>query len=242
MGKMRGRAKHFIGVIQSWRRNSDGVAAIEFAFIAPILMTMFFGVFEMGRAYAAHRRFISATYMIGDQVASQTSLTDTALGNIYKLAPTVMGSYASDTASLTVEILPIRMPDPIGKPNEIRNYATPQTYAKSRTVCGVPATPVPDDIKDLLKNSREGLIMVMATYAYKPLLAYPLVGSMTWTNVSTFAPRLKLRRVRRWHVREELQQPLLTKAYFSPRDVRSSGSKSAVRLILKSNDLRHFEE
>lgn len=189
MGKMRCRAKRFISVIQSWRRNSDGVAAIEFAFIAPILMTMFFGVFEMGRAYAAHRRFLNATYMIGDQVASQTSLTDTGLGNIYKLAPTVMGSYASDTATLTVEILPIRMPDPIAEPNKIRIYATPQTYSKGRTLCGVPTKAVPDDVKDLLKNTREGLIMVTATYAYKPLFAYPLIGSMTWTNVSTFAPR-----------------------------------------------------
>jgi hypothetical protein len=152
-------------------------------------MTMFFGVFEMGRAYAAHRRFISATYMIGDQVASQTSLTDTGLGNIYKLAPTVMGSYTSDTATLTVEILPIRMPDPIGKPNEVRIYATPKTYSNGRTLCGVPVKAVTDDVKDLLKNSREGLIMVSAKYVYKPLFAYPLVGSMTWNNVSTFAPR-----------------------------------------------------
>ena len=185
MGKMRRRAKRFISVIQSWRRNSDGVAAIEFAFIAPILMTMFFGVFEMGRAYAAHRRFLSATYMIGDQVASQTSLSDTGLENIYKLAPTVMGSYASDTKTLTVEILPIRMPDPNG--NEIRSYATPERFDKSKPSCG--AQTVTEDVKNLLKTTADGLIMVTATYAYKPLFAYPLVGSMTWTNVSTFAPR-----------------------------------------------------
>ena len=192
VSKMRRRARHFLNIIQSWRRNSDGVAAIEFAFIAPILMTMFFGVFEMGRAYAVHRRFLSATYMIGDQVASHTSptaMTDTGLGNIYKLAPTVMGSYASDTATLTVEILPIRMPDPIGKPNEIRIYATPKKYSNGRTLCGAPANALPDDVKDLLKNSREGLIMVSAKYAYKPLFAYPLIGSMEWTYVSTFAPR-----------------------------------------------------
>jgi hypothetical protein len=190
MSKMRRRAKHFISVIQSWRRNSDGVAAIEFAFIAPILMTMFFGVFEMGRAYSAHRRFLNATYMIGDLVAREKSLTDTGLENIYKLAPTVMGSYASDTKTLAIDIYPIRMPDPIAKPNDVRIYATPVRYEpKTYTACGVPKPTIPDDVKVLLKNTTEGLIMVIATYEYKPLFAYPLVGTMNWTNVSTFAPR-----------------------------------------------------
>lgn len=186
--KFHRRTKQFISVIQSWRRNSDGVAAIEFAFIAPILMTMFFGVFEMGRAYAAHRRFLSATYMIGDLVAREKALTQDGLRSVYKLAPTVMGGYASDTASLSVEVLPIRMPDPTGKPNEIRSYATPERFDKSTPSCGAQAN-IPDDVKDLLKSQSEGLIMVTATYAYKPLFAYPLVGSMTWTNVATFAPR-----------------------------------------------------
>ncbi|MDO9383762.1 MAG: pilus assembly protein [Hyphomicrobiaceae bacterium] len=187
MGKMRCRAKHFIGVVQACRRNSDGVAAIEFAFIAPILMTMFFGVFEMGRAYAAHRRFLSATNMIGDLVAREKSLSQEGLRSVYQLAPTVMGSYGSSTATLTVEVLPIRMPDPIAKPNDVRIYATPERFDKSTPSCG--AQTVTQDVKDLLANTTEGLIMVTSTYAYKPLFAYPLVGSMTWTNVATFAPR-----------------------------------------------------
>lgn len=185
MRHMLRRSKRLLRLLQSWRRNSDGVAAIEFALIAPILITMFFGVLEAGRAYAAHRRFLSASNMIGDLVAREKTISQDGLRSIYKLAPTVMGSYASDTATLTVEVMPVQIV--ASKPNEVRNYATPERFDKTTPACGVQA--VSDDVKDLLKNSTQGLIVVTSTYAYKPLLAYPLIGAMTWTSQSTFAPR-----------------------------------------------------
>lgn len=177
--------KRLDGLLRAWRRDSKGVAAVEFALVAPILIILLLGVFEMGRAYSAHRHFLSATNMIGDLVAREKELTTAGLRSIYQLAPTVMGSYASDGATLSVEVLPVQVLP--AKPNEVRNYATPEQFNKSFPSCGVQV--VPNDVKELLQSTTQGLIMVTSTYAYKPLFAYPLVGAMTWKSITTFAPR-----------------------------------------------------
>lgn len=185
MMMLRRQSKRLANIVQAWRRNSDGVAAVEFAFIAPILIIMLFGVFEMGRAYSAHRRFLSASYMIGDLVAREKELTTDGLRGIYQLAPTVMGSFSTDNATLSVEVLPVQIQ--ASKPDEVSSYATPERFNKTTPSCG--AQVVSDDIKEILKTSTQGLIVVTATYQYRPLFAQDIIGSMTWTNVSTFAPR-----------------------------------------------------
>lgn len=186
MMMLRRQSKRLANIVQAWRRNNDGVAAVEFAFIAPILIIMLFGVFEMGRAYSAHRRFLSASYMIGDLVAREKELTDTDLEKgIYKLAPTVMGN--ADTTSLIVEVLPVQA-DPSDS-KLVRVYATPKGYNIAAPICGAPKPDLSDDIKEILKSATQGLIVVRSTYEYKPLFAGAVIGTMSWSNISTFAPR-----------------------------------------------------
>lgn len=63
--------------LQSFLDNRNGVAAIEFAFLCPILMLMTFGTFEMTRAVVVHKRFQRATAMVGDLVAREQQLGTT---------------------------------------------------------------------------------------------------------------------------------------------------------------------
>lgn len=175
--------RRLFAVLQSWRRNSDGVAAIEFAFIAPVMLIMFFGLFEMGRAYAMHRRFITTTYTIGDLIAREEAVTDGDLEGIYKSVPLIMGGY--DNSVLKVEVIPLHIP--AGNPGEVRRYATPKRRDATVPACGTyPAT---TDEKNVLESSTKGAIKVVATYDFKPIFNYPLIGKMTWQSEATFAPR-----------------------------------------------------
>jgi Flp pilus assembly protein TadG len=57
-----GRAK---ASMRTFLLNSSGVAAVEFALLAPLLMLMTFGTFEITRALIAHKRFQRATAIVG---------------------------------------------------------------------------------------------------------------------------------------------------------------------------------
>lgn len=174
-----------VRILNAWRRDSDGVAAIEFALIAPILLIMFFGLFEVARAYGMHRRFISTTYLIGDLVAREEALTDTDLEGIYKSVPLIMGGYPSDNASLKMEIIPLYIN--AAKPTEVRRYATPKRRDKSTPSCAVYSATA--DEKKVLESNSKGAIKVIATYEFKPIFNYPLITKMTWNSEVMFAPR-----------------------------------------------------
>ena len=94
-----------------------------------------------------------------------------------------MGSY--DNSVLKAEVIPLHVP--AGNPDQVRRYATPKRRDKSVPACGVYAATA--DEKKVLQSSTKGAIKVVATYDFKPIFNYPLIGTMTWTSEVMFAPR-----------------------------------------------------
>lgn len=189
----RNSLRRLLNCLQAWRRNSDGVAAIEFAFIAPVMLIMMFGVFEIARAYAAHRRFSQATYMIGDLITREEKISSTDLEGIYQLLNPVMGSYASTT--LKVEVVPLFTK--AANPGNPLTYATPKKWNGTGPVATATArcsayTLTPSQ-KDILKDSPAGLVLVKAEYTYKPIFNYPIItnaiSAAAWKYETTFSPR-----------------------------------------------------
>lgn len=172
--------------LRKFKRAETGVAAVEFAFIAPVLMIMFFGIFEAGRAYSMHRRFTDAANMIGDLVTREKEISDSGLQGIYRLVPTVLAQFSSMSENMRVEIIPIHMPIADGQ-RTVRVYAQPRPMGGTRPACSTYS--VSESAEDVLENSSFGLIVVRSTYAYRPLFNYPLFESVTWEHEGVFAPR-----------------------------------------------------
>jgi len=56
----------FLQLIQRYKSAKDGVAAIEFVFVAPIMIAMYFGLAEMSLAISADRKISHGTNIAGD--------------------------------------------------------------------------------------------------------------------------------------------------------------------------------
>lgn len=82
--------------LQSFKKSTAGVAAIEFAMILPILVLMTLGVAEVTNAVIAHKKFQSAVAMVGDLVSreetigSDTNSANLAMQGIMKSAENAM--------------------------------------------------------------------------------------------------------------------------------------------------------
>ena len=61
-------------MLKRFLRDTAGLAAIEFAFIGPVLITMYFGVAELPQALLAQRRAAPAASTMGDLVSQGTSI------------------------------------------------------------------------------------------------------------------------------------------------------------------------
>lgn len=61
----------------------DGVAATEFAFIAPIMVLLFVGVIETSDALTVSRRVTLSVNTLSDLVSQETSVTEDALDDLF---------------------------------------------------------------------------------------------------------------------------------------------------------------
>jgi Flp pilus assembly protein TadG len=90
---------------RAWRA-TDGGAAIEFGFLAPLLMLMLLGTIEGGRAVNIDRHFTSAVATAGDLVAREEFLGTSSSGAKGNL-DSMMGSIAHMMAPYNADDLSI---------------------------------------------------------------------------------------------------------------------------------------
>jgi Flp pilus assembly protein TadG len=170
--------------------DAAGVAAIEFAYLAPLLMLMTFGTFEMSRALIVHKRFQRASAMVGDLVAREEQLGSTqsqaasALQGIMTAAQDVMTPYSFTPLQMAI--------------SQIRASSTDATITKVEwswsynnmpiTSCGTQKSMPAAN----LITTGNAAIVVEAAYKYTPLLTNIIPGlirQMSWSDTMTFAPR-----------------------------------------------------
>ncbi|MBY9066535.1 pilus assembly protein [Hyphomonas sp. WL0036] len=84
--------------LKSLLRNEDGVSAVEFAFIAPLLVLIFFGCIELSLLMRADRRVTATAASLGDLTSRLASVSDDDMHELYNAAAVLMQPYsASDT-------------------------------------------------------------------------------------------------------------------------------------------------
>lgn len=83
-------------------KDKQGVSAIEFAFIAPVLILAYFGLAELCGAMLAERKASHAASAIGDLVAQATSIHDSDISNIFAVGGIIMAPNSSATLGMRV--------------------------------------------------------------------------------------------------------------------------------------------
>ena len=101
------KKKHRGGILaRRFVRDDSGVAAVEFAYIAPILLVMLMATFELSRAVSIDRRLNSVSAMASELVAREDQVDAEDLKNISRSLDHVMKPYNDN--SLIVRLLQVR--------------------------------------------------------------------------------------------------------------------------------------
>lgn len=79
--------------LKSLLRNEDGVSAVEFAFIAPLMVLIFFGCIELSLLMRADRRVTATASNLGDLTSRLASVTDDDMRELYNAATVMMQPY-----------------------------------------------------------------------------------------------------------------------------------------------------
>ncbi|MEL7454341.1 MAG: TadE/TadG family type IV pilus assembly protein, partial [Pseudomonadota bacterium] len=80
-------------------QNDEGVSALEFALIAPVLSLLYLGGVELSLLMQADRRITTATATMGDIASRATSISDTDMSEIFGSTTLLLGSRIDPTTA-----------------------------------------------------------------------------------------------------------------------------------------------
>lgn len=171
--------------------NRDGIAAVEFGYIAPVMLLMLVGSVEASRAISIDRRFSSITSMVGDLVSREQEMGTNSSENITKMSAImnavehVMKPHPYD--SLELEVIPVMG---FGDGTDTKLYAPSYKYsagnvAQARARCTAYTLPTG------LVAPGGSVIVVEAKYTYKPssFATWIFGTSHDWEDKATHSPR-----------------------------------------------------
>lgn len=159
----------FASRVARFHRDNKGVAALEFAFIAPILLVMYFMTMEIGLGIEANKKVGRTASIVADLVTQNTNVTVNDLNAIMRLGEGTLQPYNRSSPEIRITAVQIS-----SDPNNPR-----AKVAWSRKAVGItpsPYLPVNTDItssipaKILIPDTF--LIRVETRLEYKPVITW----------------------------------------------------------------------
>lgn len=165
---------------RKFRKDEDGIAAIEFAIIAPIMITMYFGLAEIASAISVDRRISHGTNVAGDMATQQPDIRLADIEEVVAASLRVMTVQDIGNVSMDIEsfILPAE-----GQPPESRGRIRVNNTGGSFT--NFDATTL--DTKIL--NETSGVVVTRTSYEYTPLKLRFLNTDITLQETFLLKPR-----------------------------------------------------
>ena len=80
----------------------DGLAAIEFAFIAPVMLTMFFGTVELCNALICRQKVTNIAATAADLVAQDSQINDSQLQDVFSALDAIIYPYPTTHVTITI--------------------------------------------------------------------------------------------------------------------------------------------
>ena len=82
--------------------NEDGLAAVEFALLLPVMITLFFGVVEVSLALACRADVTNVASTAADLVAQESALTSTDVSNVWSALNAILYPYDTSVSKVTL--------------------------------------------------------------------------------------------------------------------------------------------
>ena len=160
-------------LLGGFSRDRRGVAAIEFAFIAPVLMLLYLGASELRFALTLQRKVSQITSDISDLVTREQAVKKADLNGMFRIADSILIPF--DKSILHLQVTGVQ-----------ENGSNDPSVVWSYSNDGSPA-PTPAKIKALGQFSASKtsfVIVVQTSYPYTPLSGAVLSQPITLTGLA----------------------------------------------------------
>jgi len=171
----RTKAQRFL---RKFKNNRDGVAAIEFALIAPVMLAMYLGLAEVSLLVMANRGVSHATSVTADLVTQVQTADEDEIENILDATFAVLELDYAQASRVKIDVASFEM-DASDNVNEVGYASIGASFGTHYDPTAVSAT---------LLNQVSGLIVVRMEYEYHSP-SREFVGTPTLTETFMLKPR-----------------------------------------------------
>ncbi|CAN5158457.1 pilus assembly protein [soil metagenome] len=165
-------------LLSRFLRDERGVSILEFSFIAPVMILMFFGIAELGQGLVAQRRTQHIASAIGDLTAQASSVSSGDTANIFDAGQQIM-------APLPITGLTMRLTSVTTNASSVPKVDwSDARNISANTVGATYALP-----SGLTTGPSQTVIVSEATYNYSSPVKYVLPNGMQFSLKSYLVPR-----------------------------------------------------
>lgn len=166
----------------------QGLAAVEFAFVLPIILIMFIGLIELSNASGVRAQVINMASTSSDLIAQESATNGGDMDTAFAATKAVLFPQDTKVAAITITSV---IDGGAGKPPVIAwscsmkgaNAVSTSPFSKGAN----PSPALPTGV--LTAGSGGSVIWSRVTYKYTSFLNYFLPGTATWTNDFYGKPR-----------------------------------------------------
>lgn len=154
-----------------------GATAVEFAFIMPIMLTLYLSSMEVSQGFDIHKRVGRAASMVADIITQQSSITRAELKEISDIGQSTLLPYGRTDPEIEMVGIQITMDSPprsiVGWSLKAQGNATSVPYAKGSSI----------DVPDRLKIAGTYVVRSRVDLDYKPLTTWTFRNSGGSTSI-----------------------------------------------------------
>jgi len=159
-------------------QNRQGVSAVEFALLLPLMLAMYFGSIQITDAVSADRQVALVADTVADITAQYQSVTANDVNNILAAASAVLAPFSAANAQVTLSSVLI---DANGNAKVDWSVSLHGTQRTGTVTSAIPAA---------LRVANTSVIWGVASYAYRPVIGWVITGTLNLHSQMFMRPRL----------------------------------------------------
>ncbi|GEM_PF-598825 len=179
-------------------KDQRGIAAVEFALLAPLLLTLMLGAIEITQSIWADGKVEQATSTIGDLVSRTPEMSDNEFRELGAAGPLVLRPNPQNDLKFTVTSVIGCSDDPANADSNFDYYVLWSRVWEGGNVSASPHrvdTKFTNQPESLQVTDGETLIVTEGTYNYTPTIARMMGQSWDMAGYAFHQPRDRTRKV-----------------------------------------------
>ncbi|WP_269930876.1 TadE/TadG family type IV pilus assembly protein [Aminobacter sp. HY435] len=152
--------------VDFFARDKRGVAAVEFALIAPLLMALYFLTMEVSQAIETNKKVSRVGSMVADLITQQQTIKSSEVDAVMKIGESILQPYSRSTGKIVITAVEITADAP-----PRAQVAWSRKLVNGVTTINVPAGTI-TNVPDALRIAGSFLIRVESDLDYKPVLTW----------------------------------------------------------------------